>query len=111
MPREPPVTSATRPLSENRSLNMRSSIALPVVLGGAGRRVKEGVSSLSPCGSETSEARSWGGRDAKHRGRVRGLSPRKEPLIRRGFHPRHLLLQGEKGSEEGYIYAASMRRK
>src|SRR5438046_64771 len=28
MPREPPVTSATRPLSENRSLNMRSSFCI-----------------------------------------------------------------------------------
>jgi hypothetical protein len=27
MPRDPPVTSATRPFSENRSLNMRSSLA------------------------------------------------------------------------------------
>src|SRR6476659_1504543 len=43
MPREPPVTSATRPLSENRSLNMRSSIVLPLVLSGGTVRVKEGL--------------------------------------------------------------------
>src|SRR2546423_4738428 len=31
--------------------------------------------------------------------RMRGLSPRREPLIRRGLHPRHLLPQGEKEKE------------
>ena len=34
MPRDPPVTTATRPFSENRSLNMRSSIGFA---GGFGR--------------------------------------------------------------------------
>src|SRR4051812_39289214 len=34
-------------------------------------------------------------REARLR-RVRGLSPRREPLIRRGLHPRHLLPQGKK---------------
>src|SRR5262245_12628697 len=34
MPREPPVTSAIRPFSENRSLNMRASISA----GGFGRQ-------------------------------------------------------------------------
>ena len=46
------------------------------------------ISSLSPCGE--------GGRDAKHRGRVRGLQPRRQTP-----HPalaRHLLPQGEKES-------------
>src|SRR5436189_5326588 len=37
-----------------------------------------------------------GGRDAKHRGRVRGLSPRKETPHPAHF-ARHLLPQGEKG--------------
>ena len=31
--------------------------------------------------------------------RVRGMSPRIEPLIRHGLRPRHLLPQGEKGKK------------
>src|SRR5882672_430550 len=58
MPRDPPVTSATRPLSENRSLNMRSSIALPPVLGGGAERVKEGKRTCSPDGAKRNPGKS-----------------------------------------------------
>src|SRR4051812_36513820 len=44
MPREPPVTSATRPLSENRSLNMMPPLAAHVSGRGA-KACQESVTS------------------------------------------------------------------
>src|SRR6185312_810710 len=89
---------------ENRSLNMRSSIALPPVLGGRGRRVKEVSLPLSPCG------RGWTRCEASRTGE--GFSPQTQippaETDPSSGASRHLLPQGEKGSE---CYAASMRLK
>src|SRR5258708_25938622 len=122
MPRDPPVTTATRPCSENRSLNMWPSIGFADGSGRGPTMSQGSDSSPSPPVGE-------GGCDAKHRSRVRGLSPRMQTLIRRGLRiadakasasylkerrPEaaygHLLPQGEEGrgaTEPRYVYAAA----
>src|SRR6185312_14490190 len=88
MPREPPVISATRPWSENRSLNMRTSIALPKVLGGAGVRVKEAAALPSPLVGE-------GGAKRRMRGSFNVRESRRESLIRLRFAPAPSPTRGE----------------
>src|SRR5260370_814122 len=73
-----PVSPATRPCSETRSLNMWPSIGCADGSGRGPTMSQGSDSSPSPPVGE-------GGCDAKHRSRVRGLSPRMQTLIRRGL--------------------------
>ncbi len=66
--------------------------------GGAGFADRRSGSAADELTSTTPSSPLWERVASAKRSRVSGLSPRKEPLIRRGLRPRHLLPQGEKGS-------------